>query len=138
MTSSPDAGKYPHLARWYKHVASFEPEFSTLPGDPSKEYTAYGPDNSEIPVNVKAAPAAEEDEDEDDLFGSESEEEDPELVAERERNLAAYREKKKAKPKPAAKSIVTLEVKPWGTSNYYFIIVAFVELYLILTPFFFR
>ncbi|KMU91699.1 elongation factor 1-beta [Coccidioides immitis H538.4] len=48
-----------------------------------------------------------------DLFGSESEEEDPEVVAEREKRLAEYRAKKAAKPKPAAKSIVTLEVKPW-------------------------
>jgi elongation factor 1-beta len=113
ISSSPDAAKYPHLARWYKHIASFEPEFSTLPGDPSKAYTTYGPDNAEIPVNLKeAAPAAEEED--DDLFGSESEEEDPEVVAAREARLAEYRKKKEAKPKPAAKSIVTLDVKPWG------------------------
>ncbi|GAB1205441.1 EFB1 [Aspergillus pseudonomiae] len=49
-----------------------------------------------------------------DLFGSDDEEEDPELVKKREENLAAYHAKKAAKgPKPAAKSIVTLEVKPW-------------------------
>lgn len=117
VKSAPDAGKYPHVARWYKHIASYEPEFSSLPGDASKEYTAYGPDNTEIPVNAKkaAAPAAE-DEDDMDLFGSESEEEDAEVVAQREKNLAEYKAKKQAKPKPAAKSIVTMEVKPWGMS----------------------
>ncbi|PGH21496.1 hypothetical protein AJ80_03164 [Polytolypa hystricis UAMH7299] len=110
--SAPDAVQYPHAARWYKHVASFEPEFSTLPGDASKPYTEYGPENADIPVNTKAAPAAEDDDDMD-LFGSESEEEDAEVVAERERRLAEYKKKKEAKPKPAAKSVVTLEVKPW-------------------------
>lgn len=38
----------------------------------------------------------------------------------REERLAAYREKKAAKPKVAAKSVVTLEVKPWGKSFFAF------------------
>ncbi|EGD91730.1 elongation factor 1-beta [Trichophyton mentagrophytes] len=109
--SEPDASKYPHVARWYKHAASFESEFATLPGDASKEYTAYGPENSELPINTKEEAPAAEDEDDIDLF--DSEDEDPEVVAERERNLAAYRAKKASKPKPIAKSIVTLDVKPW-------------------------
>ena len=33
----------------------------------------------------------------------------------KEANLAAYRKKKEGKTKPAAKSLVTLDVKPWGT-----------------------
>ncbi|KAH8167259.1 hypothetical protein CIB48_g1028 [Xylaria polymorpha] len=93
IKSAPDAAKYPHAARWYKHIASFEDEFATL-----------------------SAPAAEEggDDDEVDLFGSDDEEEDAEAVRVREERLAAYREKKAAKPKVAAKSVVTLDVKPWG------------------------
>lgn len=35
----------------------------------------------------------------------------------KEANLAAYKKKKEGKVKPAAKSIVTLDVKPWGTSG---------------------
>ena len=35
----------------------------------------------------------------------------------KEANLAAYKKKKEGKVKPAAKSLVTLEVKPWGRSN---------------------
>jgi len=108
---APATAKFPHVARWYKHIASFEPEFSTLSGDPSKPYTAYGPENAELPLNLKSAP--EEDDDDEDLFGSDEEEEDPEVVAEREKRLAEYRKKKEAKPKPAAKSIVTMDVKPW-------------------------
>ena len=41
----------------------------------------------------------------------------------REERLAEYKKKKEGKAKPAAKSIVTLDVKPWGevtsgTSNF--------------------
>lgn len=35
----------------------------------------------------------------------------------KEANLAAYKKKKEGKVKPAAKSIVTLDVKPWGRSD---------------------
>lgn len=51
--------------------------------------------------------------DEDDLFGSD-ESEDEEAKKVKEANLAAYKKKKEGKAKPAAKSIVTLDVKPWG------------------------
>lgn len=109
FSGAPDAEKYPHVARWYKHIASYEPEFSTLPGDPSKAFTAYGPESTEMPSNPKDKPA---DDDDMDLFGSD-EEEDPEVVKQREANLAAYRKKKESKPKAIAKSLVTMEVKPW-------------------------
>lgn len=113
--SAPDAEKYPHAARWYKHIASYEPEFATLSGDASAAYSTYGPEATELPVNPAAAPAAEEDEDDDDvdLFGSD-EEEDEEVARVREERLAEYKKKKDAKPKTIAKSIVTLDVKPWG------------------------
>lgn len=112
LSSAPDASKYPHAARWYKHIASFEEEFPTLPGDASKPYTVYGPDVAEVTLNPAKAPAAEEEEDDVDLFGSD-EEEDPEAVRIREERLAAYKEKKAAKPKVAAKSVVTMDIKPW-------------------------
>lgn len=119
MKSQPEAAKYPHAYRWYKHIASFESEFSSLPGDPSKDYTAYGPESSELTVNPAKAPekeeAKEEDDDDVDLFGSDDEEEDAEAARIREERLAEYRKKKEGKTKPAAKSIVTLDVKPWGT-----------------------
>lgn len=66
-------------------------------------------------LNPKDAPkenAADDDED-DDLFGSDDESEDEESKKKREENLAAYKKKKEGKTKPAAKSIVTLDVKPW-------------------------
>lgn len=61
-----------------------------------------------------AAAAAEEDDDDVDLFGSDDDEVDEEAEKLKQQRLAEYAAKKAAKgPKPAAKSIVTLDVKPW-------------------------
>lgn len=116
LSSTPDASKYPNAARWYKHIASFDEEFPTLPGDASKPYTVYGPEVAEVTLNPAKAPAAEEEDDDVDLFGSDDEEEDAEAVRVREERLAAYKAKKSAKPKTIAKSVVTMDVKPWGMS----------------------
>ncbi|KAI2629813.1 putative elongation factor 1-beta [Hypoxylon sp. NC1633] len=113
IKSAPASEKYPHAARWYKHIASFEDEFPTLPGDAAKPYTVYGPETVAATLNPAKAPAAAEEEDDVDLFGSEDEEEDAEAVRIREERLAAYKAKKDAKPKTTAKSVVTLDVKPW-------------------------
>ncbi|KAL9009807.1 MAG: hypothetical protein Q9173_005196, partial [Seirophora scorigena] len=115
LPGPPKVEKYPHAWRWYKHMASYQSEFSSLPGDPSKAYTSYGPEKSEATLNPKDAPkaAADEDDEDDDLFGSDDESEDEETKKKREENLAAYKKKKEGKTKPAAKSIVTLDVKPW-------------------------
>jgi elongation factor 1-beta len=68
-------------------------------------------------INPKDAPNADpaEEDDDDDLFGSDDESEDEEAKKVKEANLAAYKKKKEGKVKPAAKSLVTLDVKPWGT-----------------------
>ncbi|KAK3708864.1 hypothetical protein LTR37_011194 [Vermiconidia calcicola] len=113
LKTQPKVEKFPHAYRWYKHIASFEPEFSSLPGDPSKSYTAYGPEASELPINSKAPNTAEDDDDDVDLFGSEDEEVDEEAEKLKAQRLEEYRKKKEGKTKPAAKSIVTLDVKPW-------------------------
>jgi len=110
---APAAAKYPHVARWYKHIASYEAEFSALPGDPSKAYSTYGPEVTQATLNPAKAPAAEEDDDDIDLFGSDDEEEDAEAVRVRDERLAEYKKKKEGKSKPAAKSVVTMDVKPW-------------------------
>jgi elongation factor 1-beta len=113
LSAAPDAEKYPHAARWYSHVASYESEFATLPGDASKAYTTYGPEVAEVTINPAKAPEKEaEDDDDVDLFGSD-EEDDAEAARVREERLEAYRQKKAAKPKLAAKSVVTMDVKPW-------------------------
>ena len=90
-----------------------------MPGDPSKSHTAYGPESSEVTVNTAKAPADKkgDDNDEVDLFASDDEE-DAEAERVREERLAEYKKKKEGKTKPAAKSIVTLDVKPWGKQQH--------------------
>lgn len=115
VKGAPDADKYPYAHRWHKHIASHESEFESLPGDPSKPHTAYGPESSEVTLNQAKAPAdKKEDEDDNDvdLFASDDED-DAEAARIREERLAEYKKKKEGKTKPAAKSIVTLDVKPW-------------------------
>ena len=107
--SKPDAAKFPNAARWYTHIASYSSEFETLAGDKAAKASDFGPE-------AAAAPAAAEEEDDDDvdLFGSDDEEVDEEAEKVKQQRLAEYAAKKAAKgPKPAAKSIVTLDVKPW-------------------------
>ncbi|KUJ20540.1 elongation factor 1-beta [Mollisia scopiformis] len=114
LKSAPDAAKYPYAARWYKHITSWTEEFATLPGDASKAYSTYGPEVTTATLNPAKAPAAAEEEDDDvDLFGSDDEEEDAEAARIRDERLAEYKKKKEGKTKPAAKSVVTMDVKPW-------------------------
>jgi len=117
LSTAPDSKELPHAARWYKHIASYTDKFATLPGDASKDYASYGPDSTTVTLNQAKAPAAaaaEEEEDEEvDLFGSDDEEEDAAAAKLREERLAEYKKKKEGKSKPAAKSVVTMDVKPW-------------------------
>ncbi|CEG63092.1 Putative Elongation factor 1-beta [Rhizopus microsporus] len=96
LTEGVSAEAYPHLARWYSHIAAVK-------GLAAKEGAAPA-----------AAPAAAaEDEDDIDLFGSDDEEVDEEAEKIKAQRLAEYNAKKAAKPKPIAKTTITLEIKPW-------------------------
>ncbi len=100
---APDAKNYPHLARWYRHIASYDAKAKKSFAKAKKEY-----------VDAKAAAAASNDDDEDvDLFGSDSDSEDEESKRVREERLKAYAEKKSKKPALIAKTSVLLDVKPW-------------------------
>ena len=93
---SQDLG-FPNVARWYKHIKSYEAEFSTLPGSSSAGAAFTG--------EAAPAPAKQEEEagdDDIDLFGSDDEvdAEAEKLKAER---VAAYNAKKANKPKTVAK-----------------------------------
>ncbi|XP_030388597.1 probable elongation factor 1-beta [Scaptodrosophila lebanonensis] len=101
------AGDFPHVARWYRQIASYEPkERSVWPGAPLPQLAGGKPT-----VAAAAKPAADDDDDVD-LFGSD-EEEDAEAERIREERLAAYAAKKSKKPALIAKSSVLLDVKPW-------------------------
>ncbi|CDK29595.1 unnamed protein product [Kuraishia capsulata CBS 1993] len=93
--------QFPDFSRWFNHIASFTAEFETLPA-------------GEAPAGAKEVAAEEDDDDEVDLFGSDDDEVDAEAEKVKQQRLAEYAAKKAAKgPKPAAKSLVTLDVKPW-------------------------
>ncbi|PVF94716.1 hypothetical protein CPB86DRAFT_765265 [Serendipita vermifera] len=97
--------------RWYQHIKSYDAEFTSLPGssEPGKAFLSSAAE--EKAVDKKKAAAEEEDE-EIDLFGSD-EEEDAEAEAVKAARVAEYNAKKAKKPKTIAKSVVTLDVKPW-------------------------
>ncbi|KAI9138437.1 hypothetical protein BKA69DRAFT_1127376 [Paraphysoderma sedebokerense] len=102
LSEGPDAAKYPHLARWYSHIASVKS--LTSKAAPKSSPAKAAP--------AKAAAPAKEEEEDIDLFGSDDEvdEEAEKLKAQR---LEEYKAKKAAKPKVIAKSMVSLDVKPW-------------------------
>ncbi|KAF6006849.1 Translation elongation factor 1 beta [Brettanomyces bruxellensis] len=85
---------YPSFTRWFNHIASFTEEFETLP------------------AGKAPAAAADEDDDDVDLF-DDDEEEDAEAEKLKAERVAAYQAKKAGKPKAAAKSLVTVDIKPW-------------------------
>ncbi|KAF8900429.1 hypothetical protein CPB84DRAFT_1778898 [Gymnopilus junonius] len=95
----------PHVARWYNHIKSYAAEHASLPGSSTA---------GEAFIGGAFAPetAAAEEEEEIDLFGSD-EEEDAEAERVKAERVAAYNAKKANKPKPVAKSVVTMDVKPW-------------------------
>ncbi|KAI6118172.1 hypothetical protein F5141DRAFT_605164 [Pisolithus sp. B1] len=101
LVTQPIGSQYPHITRWFAHIKSYSAEHDTLPGT----------SNAGQAFVVQAAEEKEEEED-IDLFGSDDEEsaEAERIKAER---VAAYNARKANKPKAVAKSVVTLEVKPW-------------------------
>jgi elongation factor 1-beta len=121
VKDAPDANKYPYAARWYKNIHSQHANFETLPGDKSTDISKYGPETV----------AAAEEEDDVDLFGSDDEDDDAEKAALTAKRLEEYKAKKANKPKTSkivlvsywcvrwlifflvAKSVVTMDVKPW-------------------------
>ncbi|CAA7262024.1 unnamed protein product [Cyclocybe aegerita] len=103
ISTEPSASANPHVARWYTHIKSYAAEHSSLPGSSKAGEAFLG--------GAAPAPAAEEDE-EIDLFGSDDEE-DAEAERIKAERVAAYNAKKASKPKTVAKSVVTMDVKPW-------------------------
>ncbi|KAG1761198.1 hypothetical protein EDD22DRAFT_897828 [Suillus occidentalis] len=106
LLTAPEPSKYPHSSRWYSHIKSYTAEHAALPGT-STAGQAF------VQSASAPAPAAADDEEEVDLFADDDEEDDAEAERLKAERVAAYNAKKANKPKAAAKSVVTLEVKPW-------------------------
>ncbi|KAJ3197390.1 Elongation factor 1-beta [Irineochytrium annulatum] len=137
LKSAPKADKYPHASRWYTHITAHGGKNAKFPGT-KKAISSYGPSGAAAtttskPASRSASPskppsrgtspskaakpakAEEEDENDIDLFGDDDDEEEDEAKkALTEQRLKEYHAKKAAKgPKPEAKSLVVLDVKPW-------------------------
>lgn len=119
--AAPDSKTYPHVARWYKHIATWEAEHANLKGDASKAPLLSLPAGEE-PAAAQAAAAGAEDDEDVDLFGSDDDEDDAEAERVKAERVAAYKAKKDekaaanaaaGKDAPVAKSVVTMQVKPW-------------------------
>ena len=105
MGGPPHAEDLIHLSRWYRHISSFEDEFDVLPADSNVDLSEYIPTaeagTTEQSDTTAPAPVADD------------EEEDEEAARAREERLREYQARKAAKPKPAGKTIFTLDIKPW-------------------------
>ncbi|WVQ70935.1 hypothetical protein IAR50_000460 [Cryptococcus sp. DSM 104548] len=113
-----EAPAFSHVVRWYKHIASHSADFASLPA--GKSPITLGASSSSAPAAAPAA--AEDDDDEVDLFGSDDEEADEEAERIKAERVAQYTAAKDAKTQEklaagktlaVAKSVVTLQVKPW-------------------------
>ena len=91
----------PHLKRWYNHIQ--KSSGAKPAGKPA--------------TKAKEAPKPAEDEDDIDLFGSDDDEVDEAAEKLKEQRLAEYRAKKAKKPAVIAKSMITLDVKPWDDTT---------------------
>ena len=101
VKKAPSKADYPHAARWYAHIASFEASGRKQFPKATGSYAS-------------GAAAAADDDDDVDLFGSDDEEEEDAAAAKiREERLAAYAAKKAKKPALIAKTSVLLDCKPW-------------------------
>lgn len=50
MGSAPDKATYPHAARWYSHIKSYEAEHSSLPGDAAASEKLFGGAGASAPA----------------------------------------------------------------------------------------
>merc|ERR1712158_235763 len=102
VKKAPAKDKYPHAARWYAHILSFE-------ASGRKQFPKSQAPESYLGA-AGGAKADDDDDDDVDLFGSDDdEEEDAEAAKVREERLAAYAAKKSKKPALIAKTSVLLD-----------------------------
>jgi len=93
--TGPPKASYCHALRWFTHISSYTDQEKAGFGGVKKALNEYGP---------SGAAAKAENDDDFDLFASDEEEEE---------EAPKVKVVPKAKPKPVAKSMLVLDVKPW-------------------------
>jgi elongation factor 1-beta len=114
LSSPPDSKKYQNVSRWYRHIASFsEEERSALGGEANEEAAE---ETTETTETTQKETKKEEKADEDfELWGDD---EDDAAAIEHERVMeekaqAALKKKAESGKVVIAKSMVTLDIKPY-------------------------
>ena len=114
---SGDLSKFPHVARWQRHIAAFDESEKAAFGSSSSSSSAAPP------VSSDAGKKAADDDDDVDIFGSDDEEDEEAERLLKEKAEAAAKakaEKEKAQahaPKIIEKSVVIIDVKPWSSEQ---------------------
>ena len=113
FSAIPDAGKYPHLYRWYIHIAALQGIRGLNMSPPVAAAAA--------PAPAAAAPAKKggDDDDDFDVFGDDDEEDD---APKESRTEMLQRLKSEAEARAAAKekkqrTLVSIEIKPWDVEQ---------------------
>lgn len=107
----PDAGKYPHLYRWYIHIAALQ----GIRGlNMSPPVSAASP----AAASAKAAKGGDDDDD-FDVFGDDddAEEEPKESRAEMLARLKSEAEARAASKEKKQRTLVSIEIKPWDVEQ---------------------
>eukprot|EP01006_Ploeotia_vitrea_P047993 TRINITY_DN67184_c15_g7_i1.p2 TRINITY_DN67184_c15_g7~~TRINITY_DN67184_c15_g7_i1.p2 ORF type:complete len:241 (-),score=123.42 TRINITY_DN67184_c15_g7_i1:113-772(-) len=107
VASNVDAETYPHVARWYKHIASFTNEQRAAWVGDAKAAAGGKP---------AAAAAADDDSDDDSDFNLSDDDDDDGAAAAIIAKKKAEADKKK-KAQPPARSSVCLDIKPYGADT---------------------
>lgn len=108
---APDASKFPHMYRWYVHIASILGVRAML--NESCAPTSAGSPKKSAKKSVKP----QDDDDDDDLFGDDDDDEDDEAAKAAAKKRADAAKKSKQKKKVIERSQVVLEVKPWDAET---------------------
>lgn len=116
LGKAPDAAKFPNVARFYNHIASFSADarkaFPAAFGAKAGAAAAKG-GKAAAPAAKAAAPApAEEDDDAADLFGDDDDDAAAAKIAAKAAAAKKTEEPKKEKKASVDKSSVVYEVKP--------------------------
>merc|ERR1719421_1294430 len=103
MSSAPCSKQFPHAARWYAHIASFNMAVrASLPGAAAAPAAA-----------APAKKAAKKKDDFDDFFDDDDEDDEPtETPAQMAARKKKEAEEKKKKNAPVGKSTIVFDVKP--------------------------
>jgi elongation factor 1-beta len=115
FSAIPDAGKYPHLYRWYIHVAALQGVRGLNMSPPVAAAAAPAPAAAAAP----AKKGGDDDDDDFDVFGDDDEEDDApkESRADMIARLKGEAEARAVAKEKKQRTLVSIEIKPWDVEQ---------------------